>query len=56
MILSERITCTTIIKRDKRHKDFAWGNHKGENSATYLEIESAPKVKPKDTKMICRQQ
>ena len=26
-------------------KNFPWGNHKGENLATSLEIESAPKGK-----------
>ena len=43
-ILSERITCTTIITRDKRHKDFPQGNHKGENSTTSSEIEWASMV------------
>ena len=37
-------------------KNFPQGNHKGENPATSSEIESTPKVKPKDTKMISRQQ
>ena len=33
-------------------KNFPRGNHKGENHATSLEIESAPKEKPKNIKMI----
>ena len=37
-------------------KNFPWGNHKGENPATSLEIESTTKVKPKNSKMISRQQ
>ena len=41
-------------KRDA--KNFPHGNHKGENPATSLEIESTPKVKPKNIKMISRQQ
>ena len=32
--------------------NFPQGNHKGENPATSSEIESAPKVKPKNIKMI----
>ena len=31
-------------------KNFPRGNHKGENPATFSEIESAPKVKPKKHK------
>ena len=33
-------------------KNFHQGNHKGENHATSSEIESAPKIKPENTKMI----
>ena len=44
------------ITRDNEQKYFPRGNHKGENPATSLEIESAPKVKPKDSKMISQQQ
>ena len=33
-------------------KNFPQGNHKGENIATSSEIELAPKVKPKNIKMI----
>ena len=33
-------------------KNFPWGNHKEENLATSSEIESAPKVKPENIKMI----
>ena len=40
-ILSERITFTTIITRDKR-QNFLRGNHKIENPATFSEIEWAP--------------
>ena len=40
--------------QDTRDKDFPWGNNKGENPATSLEIESAPKVKPENIKMISR--
>ena len=42
--------------RDNEHKDFPQGNHKGENPATSSEIESTPKVKPENIKMISRQQ
>ena len=35
---------------------FPWGNHKGEKPATSLEIESTPKVKPENIKMISQQQ
>ena len=41
-------------KRDT--KDFARGNHKEENPATSSEIESTPKVKPENIKMISLQQ
>ena len=34
--------------------NFPQQNHKGENPATYSEIESTPKVKPKNMKMISR--
>ena len=54
--LTEIITCIAINTRDKRHKEFSSGNHKGENPATYSEIESAPKVKPENIKMISGQQ
>ena len=37
-------------------KNFPWGNHKGENPATFSEIESTPKEKPENIKMISRQQ
>ena len=40
----------TQEKRDKNN--FPRGNHKGENPATSSEIESAPKVKPENIKMI----
>ena len=33
-------------------KNSPWGNHKGENPTTSLEIELAPKVKPENIKMI----
>ena len=33
-------------------KNFPWGNHKGENLTTSSEIESAPKAKPENIKMI----
>ena len=33
-------------------KKFLQGDHKGENPATFLEIESEPKVKPENIKMI----
>ena len=33
-------------------KNFNLGNHKGENPTTASEIESAPKVKPENIKMI----
>ena len=36
--------------RDKNN--FPQGNHKGENPITSSEIESAPKVKPENIKMI----
>ena len=32
--------------------NFPRGNHKGQNPATSSEIESTPKVKPKNIKMI----
>ena len=35
-------------------KNFPQGNDKGENPKTSLEIELAPKVKPKNIKMIFR--
>ena len=44
------------ITRDSEHKYFPPGNHKGQNLATSSKIESAPKVKPKNIKMISRQQ
>ena len=37
-------------------KNFPRGNHKGENPETSSEIESAPKVKPENIKMISQQQ
>ena len=37
-------------------KNFPQGNHKEENPATSSKIESAPKVKPENSKMISRQQ
>ena len=37
-------------------KNFIQGNHKGENPATSSEIESAPKVKLENIKMISQQQ
>ena len=37
-------------KRDTNN--FPRGNHKGENPATSSEIESAPKLKPKNINMI----
>ena len=37
-------------------KNFPSGNHKGENPATSSEIESAPKVKLENSKMISTQQ
>ena len=33
-------------------KNFSWGNHKGEKPTTSSEIESTPKVKPENIKMI----
>ena len=33
-------------------KNYPWGNHKGENPITLSEIESAPKVKVENIKMI----
>ena len=36
--------------------NFPWGNHKGENPATSSEIESAPKVKLENIKMISQHQ
>ena len=39
--LSKRIKSTSIYPiytRDKRHKYFHWGNHKGENPANFLII------------------
>ena len=33
-------------------KNFHWGKHKGENPVTSSEIESTPKVKPENIKMI----
>ena len=33
-------------------KNFSQGNHKGESTTTSLEIESTPKVKPKNIQMI----
>ena len=50
-ILSERTTYTTIITRDKRQKDFPWGNHKGENPTTYSEIKWAQMAAVKPRKM-----
>ena len=50
--LTERITCTTIKHKRQETKNFPRGNHKEENPATFLEIESAPKVKPENIKMI----
>ena len=44
------------ITRDNEHKYFPQGNHKGENPTTSSEIESVPKVKPENIKMISRQQ
>ena len=32
--------------------NFPWGNHKGENPTTSLEIESTPKVKLENINMI----
>ena len=32
--------------------NFPWGNHKGKNPATSSEMESAPKAKPENIKMI----
>ena len=46
--LTERIPCKEIKTRDT--KNFHRGNHKGEKPTTFLEIESAPKVKPKKHK------
>ena len=37
-------------------KNFPRENHKGEDPTTSLEIESTPKVKPENIKMISRQQ
>ena len=37
-------------------KNFPQGNHKGENHETSSEIESAPKVKTENIKMISQQQ
>ena len=55
--LTERITCTAIKSQETRDtKNFPQGNHKGENLATSSEIESAPKVKPENIKMISLQQ
>ena len=55
--LTERITYTAIKhKRQETQRNFPQGNHKGENPTTSSEIESTPKVKPKDSKMISRQQ
>ena len=43
--------------QEKREtNNFPQGNHKGENPTNSSEIESAPKVKPKNIKMISRQQ
>ena len=33
-------------------KNFSWGNHKGENPTTSSKIESAPKVKLENIKII----
>ena len=44
-------------KQEKRvTKNFPQGNHKGENPTISSDIESAPKVKPENSKMISRQQ
>ena len=40
------------ITRGNEHKDIPWGKHKRENRETSSKIESTPKVKPKDSKMI----
>ena len=37
-------------------KNFPQGNHKGENPATSSDIESTPKVKLENIKIISRQQ
>ena len=40
------------IQETRDTKNFPQGNHKGENPAASSEIESAPKVKPENIKMI----
>ena len=40
------------IEETRDTKNFSWGNHIGENPTTSSEIESTPKVKPKNIKMI----
>ena len=55
--LTERITYTAIKhKRQETQRNFPQGNHKGENPATSSEIESAPKEKPQNSKMVSQQQ
>ena len=44
------------IEETRDTNNFPQGNNKGENPATLLEIESEPKVKPENIKMISRQQ
>ena len=43
-------------KETRDTQNFPRGNHKGENPTTSLEIESTPKVKPGNIKMISQQQ
>ena len=56
--LTERITSTAInistTQETRDTKSFHWGNHKEENPTTSLDIESAQKVKPENSKMISR--
>ena len=57
--LTERITRTTIKHKRQETRDtnnFHRGNRKGEKPANSLEIESTPKVKPENIKMISQQQ
>ena len=42
--------------RDNEHSVFPRGTIKEENLTTFSEIESAPKVKPQNNKMISQQQ
>ena len=56
MILGSLTKRSNKTQEIRDTKNFPQGNHKGENPTTSSKIESAPKVKPENIKMISRQQ